>query len=139
MLRTKNGDENSYRSDDSVNNIDWSSLKDRSLQYETMLYYKGLIQMRNRYDIFSDSDTEISYEQLGSGMTVISFDDGHGGYAKAVINPHKTALPYTLDGDWNLVANGTDAGKYVILRESGSVTVDKISIRIYVNDVLLDR
>ena len=139
MLRTKNGDENSYRSDDSVNNIDWSSLKDGSLQYETMLYYKGLIQMRNRYDIFSDSDTEISYEQLGSGMTVISFDDGHGGYAKAVINPHKTALPYTLDGDWNLVANGTDAGKYVILRESGSVTVDKISIRIYVNDVLLDR
>lgn len=139
MLRTKNGDENSYRSDDSVNNIDWSSLKDGSLQYETMLYYKGLIQMRNRYDIFSDSDTEISYEQLGSGMTVVNFDDGHGGYAKAVINPHKTALPYTLDGYWNLVANGTDAGKYVILRESGSVTVDTISIRIYVNDVLLDR
>ena len=75
-----------------------------------------------------------------TGVTeVISFDDGHGGYAKAVINPHKTALPYTLDGDWNLVANGTDAGKYVILRESGSVTVDTISIRIYVNDVLLDR
>ncbi len=139
MLRTKNGDENSYKSDDSVNNIDWSVLKDGSLQYETMLYYKGLIQMRKAYGIFSDNDTAVSYEQLGSGITVLTLDDGHGGCAKVLINPHRTALPYTLDGEWNLIANGSNAGKYVILRESGSVMVDTISVRIYVNDALLNK
>ena len=136
MLRTKNGDENSYKSSDSVNNIDWSVLKDGNSRYETALYYKGLIEMRKAYDIFSDDGTEISYEKLGNGIAVVRFDDGNGGRATVLINPHKTALPYTLDGEWNLVADGNNAGKYVILRESGNVTLDTVSVRIYVNDAL---
>ncbi len=139
MLRTKNGDENSYKSDDGINNIDWSVLKDGSREYETMLYYKGLIEMRKAYDIFSDADTEISYEQFGNGIAAVKFDDGSGGCAFVLINPHKTSLPYTLEGQWNLVADGTNAGTDVISRDSGSVILDTISVRIYVNDVLLKK
>lgn len=45
-------------------------------------------------------------------------------------------LPYALKGNWNLVANGDTAGRTVIAKDSGSVTVEAIGIRIYVNDKL---
>jgi pullulanase len=137
MMRTKDGDENSYKSSDAINNIDWSVLKAGSNEYEMMRYYRGLIAMRKTYGIFTDLDTEITYEALGSGVAVITFDDGNGGRALALINPYAQALPCTLDGEWNLVAHAQSAGAAVLAKESGSVTVDGISVRIYVNDALV--
>ena len=137
MLRTKDGDENSYKSSDAINNINWSVLQEGSREYETMLYYKGLIEMRKTYDIFTAPDAQIAnVEELGSGILAVTYDDGNGGQALAVINPHATGLPYTLSGEWNLVADGARAGAEVLARESGTVTVDGISILVYVNDVL---
>jgi pullulanase len=136
MLRTKGGDENSYQSSDAVNNIDWSVLRDGTLQYETMLYYKGLIEMRKAYDIFYNSE-EISHTDLGNGAVAVTFSDANGCAALAVINPNSTALSYTLDGDWNLVADSDRAGQSVLATESGLVTLNGISIRIYVNDTLI--
>ena len=40
-------------------------------------------------------------------------------------------------GQWNLVATAEQAGSAVLAQESGSVTVDGISLRIYVNDALV--
>ena len=136
MLRTKGGDENSYKSSDAVNNIDWSVLKEGTREYATMLYYKGLIQMRQSFDIFTDLDVTVSAEELGSGILAVTFDDGKGGQALALINPHNTNLPYTLSGDWNLIADASQAGAEVIARENGSVMVDGIGVRIYVNDAI---
>jgi pullulanase len=137
MLRTKGGDENSYKSSDAVNNIDWSVLQDGTMQYQTMLYYKGLIEMRKSYSIFTSPTTQIlSTEELGSGLLVVTFDDGNGGQALAILNPHNTGLPYTLEGQWNLVADAARAGSTVLTTESGPVTVEGISARIYVNDSL---
>ena len=73
MLRTKDGDENSYKSSDEINNIDWSVLSEDSREYKTMLYYKGLIEMRKTYSIFSDVNTIVDYEALGNGMAIIRF------------------------------------------------------------------
>ena len=137
FLRTKGGDENSYMSSDEVNNLNWSVLQEGTREYETMLYYKGLIEMRTTYDIFTDPSAQVtSVEELGSGILAATFEDGQGGKALVVINPHNTGLPYTLEGTWNLVANADRAGAAVLGQESGSVTVDGISIRVYVNDVL---
>ncbi len=136
MLRTKDGDENSYKSSDAINNIDWSVLRSGNREYETMLYYKGLIEMRKAFGIFTSLNAEITYEELGSGIAVVTFDDGKGGKAMAVINPHSQALPVTLDGEWILVADGARAGSTALSTDSGSVTVDGISVRIYVNDTL---
>ena len=138
MLRTKGGDENSYKSSDAVNNIDWSVLQDGTREYETMLYYKGLIEMRKSFDIFTDTSVEITnVEQLGSGILTVTYDDGNGGKALALINPHDTSLPVTLEGEWNLVADGETAGSEVLARESGTVSVSGISVRVYVNDQLV--
>ncbi len=137
MLRTKDGDENSYKSSDAINNIDWSVLKEGSREYATMLYYKGLIQLRKSYSIFTDPAAKIlSAEVLGSGILSVTFDDGNGGQALVLINPHNTNLPCQLSGEWNLVANGSAAGASVISRSSGTVTVDAISLHVYINDVL---
>lgn len=138
MLRTKGGDENSYKSSDAVNNIDWSVLKEGSRTYSTMLYYKGLIEMRKAFAIFSDPAASIACEEQGSGLLVITYDDGNGGKATVLLNPHNTALPYTLEGQWNLVADGETAGASVLAVESGSVTAQKVGVRVYVNDALLN-
>ncbi len=137
MLRTKDGDENSYKSSDEINNINWSVLKEGSREYNTMLYYKGLIEMRKTYGIFTDPTTTVTTEKLGSGILAVTFTDESGGKAVVVINPHATTLPYTLaEGSWNLVANGTTAGSAIIeTSEGGSVTLASISVLVYVNDI----
>ena len=138
MLRTKDGDENSYKSSDAINNIDWSVLKEGNMEYDAMLYYKGLIQMRKSFSIFTDTTTQIvSVNEMGSGVVGLTFDDGNGGQALVILNPHNTALPYTLEGSWNLVADGTQAGNTVLSTDTGSITVSGISLRVYVNDALL--
>ena len=134
MLRTKGGDENSYASSDEVNNIDWSALKPENPEYKTMEYYAGLIEMRKAYSVFTDPSTQIvDAQELPSGIAVVSYDDGKGGKALVVINPHNTALPCTLEGQWNLVADIHRAGAEVLAQESGSITMDAVSIRVYVN------
>ncbi len=138
MLRTKDGDENSYKSSDSINNIDWSVLSTESREYRTMLYYQGLIAMRKAFPIFRDVSATVEYEALGSGIAIVTFDDGNGGRAMVVINPQNAALPCTIEGEWNLVADGQTASSDVIARESGSITVEEYSVRIYVNDALLN-
>ncbi len=136
MLRTKGGDENSYKSSDEVNNLDWSVLHEDSREYQTMLYYKGLVEMRKAYDIFS-GDSAVSHTDLGNGALAVIYKDSMGGMALAIMNPNDTALSYTLDGEWNLVADTERAGSAVLARESGEVSVSPIGIRIYVNDALL--
>ena len=126
MLRSKDGDENSYKSSDAVNNIRWDTLIPDSEAYRTVEYYRGLIAMRRAYHVFRYG--EVSFADLGEGRMEIRF--GHS--ALAVINPTGDAFRYTLDGEWNLVADEAAAGAGVILREQGEVIVEPISIRIYV-------
>ena len=147
MLRTKPDgkggyDHNSYMSSDAVNNIDWSVLDGESRQYNTMLYYKGLIEMRKAYGIFTDNDTVIRFDELGGGAAAVKFgylDENNEFVAQAivVINPNTNMISYNLEGEWNLVANSERAGSAVIERESGTVTVDAISVKVYVSDELV--
>lgn len=136
MLRTKDGDENSYKSSDEINNINWSVLKESNPEYETMLYYKGLIDMRKQYPIFTDLNSEITFEELGSGIALVTIADSKGGKALLVINPHSQTLPVTLDGEWKLLVDSENAGSEVLATESGSVSIDSNSVRIYVNGIL---
>ncbi len=138
MLRTKGGDENSYKSSDEVNNINWEALTPGTPEHDTYLYYRGLIDMRKTYPIFSDVTAAITTETLSSGVLVVRYDDGKGGQALALINPYETALPYTLEGDWYLVASSEYAGgSSVPAPETGKVDVDAVGVRIYVNEASL--
>ena len=51
FARTKHGDHNSYKSSPDINMLDWS----RAAEYaDVVSYYKGLIQLRENFDAFSD-------------------------------------------------------------------------------------
>ena len=128
MLRTKGGDENSYKSSDEVNNIDWEALVPGSDVYNMMLYYKGLMEMRKAFDVFTSMDTEITFETLsGGGMAV-----RYGEEAIVLINPAGFDSTYTLEGEWKLVANGQQAGSEAIATVTGEVTSESMTVQVYV-------
>ena len=135
MLRTKDGNRNSYNASDAINNIDWEVLTADSNEYAMMRYYAGLIQMRQAYSIFRSTgdDVTISFSSLPNGGIVAHYAGSNGQEAIVLINSSDAADTYTLSGSWNLVANGQQAGKDVISTDSGAVTVDAYSILVYVN------
>ena len=128
MLRTKGGDENSYKSSDEVNNIDWEALVPGSDVHNMMLYYKGLMEMRKAFDVFTSMDAEITFETLsGGGMAV-----RYGEEAIVLINPAGFDSTYTLEGEWKQVANGQQAGSETIATVTGAVTSESMTVQVYV-------
>lgn len=133
MLRSKGGDENSYKSSDEVNNIDWELLTEESLQYKANRYYKGLIEMRKNVSLFTaQSGVEHNFDvDRDTGFMAVEYTDGTN-RAMVLINPDNAAASYTLEGNWNLIADGNQAGSKTIRTDSGSVTVSAVSILIYI-------
>ena len=133
MLRTKGGDENSYKSSDEVNNIDWESLTLDSNQYATMQYYKGLIALRNaNYVLRANDGVAITFTNLDNGGMVVSYTDNRtNSKMLAIINPSEESLSYELNGEWKLLADGNTAGSEVIRTDSGAITIGARSVLIY--------
>ena len=109
MLRTKDGDENSYKSSDAINNIDWSVLRDGTNEYNMMLFYKDIIRVRDTYSIFKTLNSSVSSAELGQGKAAITLDNHMGGRALVVANPTATEMTYNLTGDWYMVIDGVAA------------------------------
>ncbi len=114
ILRTKNGEDNSYNLGDEINKIDWNRKKE---YYPVFLYYKDLIRMRKEHPAFSLPNANSVrenlkfYEDLGLPIEnpKIAFAiDGHKvkdvwGRILVLINPLKTASVFTLpEGQWKL-------------------------------------
>ncbi len=133
MLRTKQGDENSYCSSDEINNIDWNTLMPDSHEYEMMQYYKGLMEMRRKYGIFTNgAKVSVKFSDIAFGAVIATFTSPDGEHAAAIINPSAASVTAKLDGKYKLVANGTVAGSKTITEASGEVTVPPVSIHVYV-------
>ena len=110
MLRTKNGEENSYKSPDLINRLDWS----RKTKYKQVFdYYKSLIQLRKNHPAFRLTSTEMIQRHL----SFIDFEeDGLIGYSisgKAnddnwediivLFNGNQTSKKISLpDGVWSI-------------------------------------
>jgi hypothetical protein len=74
---------------------------------------------------------KITYGSFGTdGMSAL-YEAADGSKALVLINPTSQAFPYTLEGQWDLIADGSRAGSQVLATESGAITVDGISIRVY--------
>jgi pullulanase len=133
MLRTKNGDENSYKSSDEINNIKWDLLTTDSKEYATMQYYKGLMAMRKAYPILGrDGSVTITFDSFGSDGMVVKYKATDGSEALVLINPTPQTFPYTLDGQWKLIADGERAGASVLAEESGNIQVAGRTLRVYI-------
>ena len=133
MLRSKDGDENSYNSGDEINNIRWDELTADSNAYATMQYYKGLMAMRKAYSILGrDGDVEITFDSFGFDGMVVKYKAANGDEALVLINPTPQTFPYTLEGQWKLVADGDRAGAQVLAQESGNIQVEGRIMRVYI-------
>ena len=134
MLRTKGGDENSYKSSDAVNNINWSVLKSGNAEYEMMRYYQELIRVRKAYDIFSSTATAVYVNTLTEGKAAFTLDDHMGGKALIISNPTSEAMTYTLTGSWHMVINGVGVIEGDPIACQGTITIPARSAIVLVND-----
>ena len=138
MLRTKDGDENSYKSSDEINNIDWSVLCEGEMQYEMMLYYKGLIEMRKTFGIFSNNSATVTESSIIDGRCSITIDDGEGGTALILSNPTPAEMTFTLEGDWYVIVDGVSVNLDADTLVSGNIYIPAYSAMVLVNAELMN-
>jgi pullulanase len=140
MLRSKpmgdgKFDENSYKSSDEINNIRWDALKSDSIEKQMSLFYKGLIEMRKAYPIFTDNDSKVLGDTLSdtNGKAYVTMESNTGDKALVLINPTAEAMTYSLDSTWNMVCDGSKAGSEVIEVVNGEISVPSYSALVLVS------
>ncbi|MFD2670849.1 type I pullulanase [Marinicrinis sediminis] len=128
FMRTKGGDENSYRSPDSVNQLDWV----RKDQYQHVVdYFKGMIELRKSHPAFrmtsaEDIQEHIAFIDTPSEVVAYTIND-HANQDSwetiaVVYNADKNNQQVTLpkDGSWHVVLNGEQAGTQPITTLEGN-------------------
>jgi len=79
FYRSKQGDENSYRSGDEINRIDWSLVDDNAKDIE---FFKAVVELRKSSDCFklrssSELDSNAEVIVLQSKSIMYQINDGH--------------------------------------------------------------
>ena len=132
FLRSKNGDENSYKSDDATNSLKWST----KVKYAaTVNYYKGLIALRAAHPAFRMTTTAAVKANLkflkGSDNLIAYTLNGKavGDKASTIIVIHNADLAgatVTLPNakKWSILAKGSQIGTKVLqVLNAGKVVV----------------
>ena len=125
MLRTKNGEENSYKSPDSINQLDWSRKTKYKYVYD---YYQSLIHLRKNHPAFRMPTTEMIQEHLTfmnlEADGLIGFKiSGHANGDQwkeimVVFNGSKESETISIPGgSWTVVLEG------IVIKEAGIRTV----------------
>lgn len=148
FARTKQGDENSYKSPTSINMLSWSNVQ----KYRDLVsYYSGLIEIKKAFSPFRDSTTGAS-ERM-----VFSDNDNNGLIAYTLTNTEKklktewsqAALIFnssaeekevTLKGDslpseWTIIADKNSAG----LKSLGTVNGNTVKVAAGSALILVDK
>jgi pullulanase len=138
--RSKDGDENSYKSPDSINALRWV---ERSNNQVTVDYFKGLIELRKKHPAFrmrTSSAIKRNLEFFGP-TTVIAYElDGTSAgdsWSKIVVvhNPNESSVSISLPaGSWDIAVRGEKAGTSTLGTASGSVSVEAQSTMVLFQD-----
>lgn len=150
FARTKNGDDNSYKSPDSVNKIDWTRVGTYSAIQQ---YYQGMIQIRKAFSGFRSITTRSSdnWAPNNNNLTWIGGEAGRdpaglfGFYETnnvsgewdriaVLVNNAITDQSVTLDASdkWVVIANGTTAGLEKLYETGSDITVPAKSVMVAV-------
>ena len=141
MGRSKDGDENSYKSAATLNMIDWDLLKTNS---DLVSYYKGMFELRKAFSPFNAAEPDAkddTYKYMRStsvtqslttiGYTVENLTEGEWNKIAVIYNAEKKPVKFTLkndpginkDTEWVIVANDKSAGVSA-LGENKGLTFD---------------
>lgn len=107
LLRSKNGDGNSYNANDDINNIDWQTLTSDEDALEMAKWYKDLIALRRANPFIGNS--HVSCNILGDNAieALYHYDGILKGYA--LFNPNEHTIHHSLPhGQWKLLLCGKD-------------------------------
>ncbi|MED0963968.1 type I pullulanase [Bacillus paramycoides] len=118
FMRTKYGDHNSYKSPDSINQMDWLR---RAAFNNEVEYMKGLIDLRKKYPAFRMTSAErikkdISFIDAPKNVVAYTIDGkGNGNkteYFMVAHNANREAVDITLPskGPWKVLVDGKQAG-----------------------------
>ena len=121
FCRTKYGDQNSYRSPDNMNAIDWS----RANTYQEIAnYYAGLVAIRKACSAFGDTTAQnVSTISGATAWQITNNKSGEWNKVIVALNNSSSAKSISLSGSWNVVANGTKAGTTSLATASGSYSI----------------
>lgn len=135
FMRTKNGDPNSYKAPDSVNQLDWR----RRSQFDNEVnYMRGLIELRKQYPAFRmsqaiDVHKYLTFLEAPNNTVAYKLADPkekNKEYELVIIhNANQQAVTITLpyNGGWQLLVNGEQAGIQTITTIIGNtVTVPAV-------------
>lgn len=112
LLRTKNGEHNSYNLPDTINRIDWNWKVNNK---EVFDYYKHLIALRKAHPAFRMSSAKevrehLTFTKVETGFIAYEIRDV-GTYDSwnnilVIYNARETPVNVDLDGSWNLAVLG---------------------------------
>ena len=124
MLRTKNGDENSYKSSDEINNIDWERLTMHSAAWEMSKYYSYLIELRKENDWIRNGEVAGEIGNENSLIITYTMDGTVKGVAFA--NPTDHELTFLLpEGTWTGLLGGAEDATGEIAVPAGTLYLFK--------------
>ncbi|PEO74923.1 type I pullulanase [Bacillus wiedmannii] len=119
FMRTKYGDHNSYKSPDSINQMDWLR---RATFNNEVDYMKGLIELRKKYPAFRMTSAEqikkyITFIDVPKNVVAYTIDEKRSGnkseYFMVAHNANREDIDITLPskGPWKVLVDGKQAGK----------------------------
>lgn len=132
FMRTKGGDHNSYKSPDSVNQLDW---KRRLAFNQEVEYMKGLIEIRKKYPAFrsttaSEISQNLSFLNAPKNVVAYTLKDKNKKQLTIIHNANSKEIKIDLStkGNLSLLADGKKASTKPIKKvKSDNVTVPAFS------------
>ncbi|MCB2309575.1 type I pullulanase [Clostridium tagluense] len=131
FLRTKGGNSNSYKSNDTVNKLDWT-LKSKNI--DTVNYFKGLIKLRKEHPAFKMNSAEMIKQNLKflkSPQNVVAYEISHNAnmdtWSDIVVafnaNREDVTIKLSKSCTWNIVVDGEKSGVKTIKQFKGDSLV----------------
>jgi pullulanase len=132
FLRSKNGDENSYKSSDEVNSLKWST---KARNATTTKYFQGLIALRKAHPAFRMSTAaavKANLKFISTTNDVIVYTLNGKAVkdpAKLIVvihnpNPGATSVTLPNKGKWSVLVKGSVAGTKAIQ----TLSTNKVSV-----------
>ncbi|MGB0929324.1 MAG: type I pullulanase [Chitinophagales bacterium] len=141
IARTKNGEENSYKSPDSINQFDWS----RKTQYKALFdYSKNLIALRKAHPAFRMPTTDMVVKHLRfleAEKNIVAYhisNNANGDSWKDILvyfNGNASDKTVNLPkGKWTMVLNQDEIKQEGIIEVSGQLKLKGISAMVLVRE-----
>jgi pullulanase len=136
FLRSKNGEKNSYKSNDPrVNPIDWSL---KSEHRDVFDFYQGMISLRKAHPAFRmvekaavDRSLEFVRDVPNNVVAYVLRNNANRDSWKHILvvyNGNRQAQELTVPGDWLIVANDKQAGIEVLESMTNTIHVEACSL-----------